>query len=92
MEEFKQGDTVEVSDNGVDWYEKIFAVKHNCLFYCEHSSYLLSWKFCRKPKQTVEEWTREWYEKNKHLDRLTHYLTYMNKYYNDRKAWGAENQ
>jgi hypothetical protein len=103
-QEFKQGETVEISNDMNIWFERVFVVKHNDLFYCvgSHIATLNGWLHCRKPKQTVEEWSREWFGKNKIpvtppfkdicIFQIAITPAELEKYYNDRKAWEAENQ
>jgi hypothetical protein len=92
MSEFKQGDEVEISDNGISWFKhKFLGITSRGEYAIESpSGYVYKYTYCRKPKQSVEEWTNEWY--SQHINKLVLMPDFCIKYYNDRKRWEEENK
>jgi hypothetical protein len=95
MEDFKQGEKVEVNNNIHEkWQPAIFVVKHDGLYFCEYVGHtLLGWPACRRPKQSAEEWHKEWmdmFNRNEKMYGKPNMSVYFNMYYKDRKKWESE--
>jgi hypothetical protein len=84
-QEFKNGDMVEVKGCDTNWVPRRFigyTSNGKPVAECEESG-IYVYNHCRKPKQTVDEFTINWYIKYVGCNSNRMLL----QYYNDRKAW-----
>lgn len=98
----KKGDKVLVSDSYEGpWMEAIFDHQHDNLYFTKFCiggqifTRITGYIYCKPIKQTVEEWTWDWLNKERFMCRHGQvtpkgYLDIFNQYYEDRKKWENE--
>ncbi|OHB69963.1 MAG: hypothetical protein A2W17_06745 [Planctomycetes bacterium RBG_16_41_13] len=106
-EEFKPGEMVEVCDEQFNniVLRTIFSGRFLCvtpsgLFAIEYEGedeskdrfYVGGWKYCRRPKQTVEEWSKEWALTHHDAKAFLEGGEYLRLYYNERKSWEEQSK
>lgn len=92
----KKGDSVLVKSVSGNWVNATFNHEYGGKFYVRLScdNCLFEFDECKPSKQTVEEFTRVWAEKNLRLIYISHcgFISSIDeemlcKYYNDREEW-----
>jgi hypothetical protein len=93
-QEFTPGEEVEVKSNrDGEWRTRFYVgVTKSNVYVTEDKNGVIdtSWCDCRKPKQSVEEWTREWFTHNAWGKMIDHDKFYQ--YWADRSNWEKEDR